>query len=374
MTCYYCIPAKGIAKMEELKVFGIEDKSLWEKTIFELPIDKQDIYLTYQFLKLESLTKSHVSFHCFYFKKDNNFGIYTFLKRDVNQFKFLEGKLNEQYYDIESAYGYGGAVFSTHDPKFEQYFYEKFFEWQKQNNIIASFSRFHPILINYANIATTKLFDDVIFDRNTVSLDLTQGFEKIWESEFSSKNRNVIRKAKKNGLTIQVSEDPSKFIEVYHQTMERLHALDLFYYNQSYFDYIFSSDFKETTYLLEVVKEDQVIGGLILFIFGDYCHYHLSARDENFKSLAVSNFALSEAIKFGISKGCKIMHFGGGNSSSEKDTLFRFKTSFSKELKEFVIAKKVVNKEVYDFVCKEWENENPDKAERFKHFLLKYHY
>ena len=40
---------------------------------------------------------------------------------------------------------------------------------------------------------------------------------------------------------------------------------------------------------------------------------------------------------------CEYFHFGGGTSSDIKDSLFKFKSGFSKENKMFYIGKKIHN-------------------------------
>ena len=35
---------------------------------------------------------------------------------------------------------------------------------------------------------------------------------------------------------------------------------------------------------------------------------------------------------------------------------------------------KIFNEQLYHNICSDWEAKNPDKAEHYKHFLLKYKY
>ena len=67
----------------------------------------------------------------------------------------------------------------------------------------------------------------VIIDRETVALDLTLDYESIWLNEYSSKNRNMIRKAEKEGYIIEVIEAPSisqidSFIDIYTYSMMKM--------------------------------------------------------------------------------------------------------------------------------------------------------
>ena len=46
------------------------------------------------------------------------------------------------FYDIETAYGYGGPVVKKHDPDFENAFETAFLEYCQTDNIIAEFCVF----------------------------------------------------------------------------------------------------------------------------------------------------------------------------------------------------------------------------------------
>ena len=69
-----------------------------------------------------------------------------------------------------------------------------------ENNIVSEFVRFNPMTDNQAKCG--NLYDIVPLGE-TVYIDL-QNEEYVWEN-FTSKNRNVIRKAQKEGVTIHMT-------------------------------------------------------------------------------------------------------------------------------------------------------------------------
>jgi lipid II:glycine glycyltransferase (peptidoglycan interpeptide bridge formation enzyme) len=111
---------------------------------------------------------------------------------------------------------------------------------------------------------------------------------------------------------------------------------------------------------------------MILFIENKYAHYHLSGRSKDCKINASNNYMLDVAIQFSKEKGCDFFHFGGGSSSLENDTLLKFKSNFSKTKLDFYIGYKTHNKQIYNIICKDWENKNPCLKSKMKNFFLKY--
>ena len=84
--------------------------------------------------------------------------------------------------------------------------------------------------------------------------------------------------------------------------------------------------------------------------YGKYLHYHLSGALKDFRELQANSLLLYEVAKWGSENGYKKFHLGGGYTS-EDDSLYKFKKSFSKrEDNDFFIGKKIYNKEQYDYL------------------------
>ena len=83
---------------------------------------------------------------------------------------------------------------------------------------------------------------------------------------------------------------------------------------------------------------------------------------------------LDEIIKFLNKNNYKFFNLGGGRSNKIDDTLFKFKKNFSDNLLDFYFGKMIIDKKKYNEVCTNWEKENPNKAIKFKNYVLKYRY
>jgi hypothetical protein len=331
----------------------------------------KDIYFEPNYNKIYEIYGDGKSSY-FYYSQGSCAAFYPFLINSVNE---LEFDLRGNYYDIQSVYGYCGVITNSYHPSFIEQFYREFDKFCLQNSIIAEFARFHPLLENH-KFSEKNL--TVIQDRKTVTLDLTQSYDSIWTNEYSSNNRNMIRKARKEGYTSEVIKVPSfvdveRFISIYYYTMEMAGAEKYYFFNIKFFINTFKY-LEEYLYLINVKNDNkEMVCSSIFFHYNDFFHYHLSGRTAKADN-TVNNFLLDEAVKFAQSNKAKTFHFGGGRSSAPDDSLLKFKSNFSKTKVPFFIGKKIHNQGVYDEVVRQWEIKHPDKKEKFKNHILKYRY
>ena len=124
------------------------DKDLvkWKKTLSLLSDELQDIYFYPEYVGMHKFIKGTKSL-LFAFKEEENIWLHPFLLHpiDSDAFSLIGGPL---WFDIESAYGYGGPLSNTEDKDFLDNANEQFSEWCMENNVVAEFVRFHPIIEN----------------------------------------------------------------------------------------------------------------------------------------------------------------------------------------------------------------------------------
>lgn len=335
------------------------NSSEWNDYLYKIDENNQDIYYTSDYYKLYEHNGDGKG-KLFVYKEDDNIAVYPFMINEIHSYN-----LDEKYYDIESAYGYGGPLTNNYDEIFLRNFENEFLKYCSKNKIIAEFIRFHPLIKNQ-KIFTKNI--EVLHNRITVYLDLTKDIDEIWEEDIKSKNRNMIRKAEKNLLTVEESNDFETFKSIYESTMSKVTADIYYYFKDDYYNCIKNSD---KYFLLNVKKEDEVIASAIFMIYGEYFHYHLSGSLKEYLKYSPNNLLLWEAIKYGKKKGCKIMHFGGGLTDSLEDRLFKFKSSFSKKNADFYIGKRIHNKKIYELIISKWEKEKNKKATMLLQYKFK---
>lgn len=346
------------------KVLGTSDKSEWSSMLSCLSANQKDTYFTRDYYSLYQ-NYGDGEAQCFVFEKDGNIALYPFLKNPITPLGY---ELDKEYYDIQGAYGYNGLISSTDNAEFIAEFWKEFDSYCQENDIIAEFMRFHPLL-NNQRLASPEM--KTFFSRHTVALDLSLSLDEIWMQQFSSKNRNMIRKAEKEGVTIVESDDYETFRKLYDGTMTNLNAEDYYFFPQSYYEE-FKQSFKDNSVLCLALFEGKVIAGSMFMFSKDYAHYHLSARDREYSKYAANNLILWYGIQKAKERGCKWFHFGGGTTGEECDSLLLFKQNFSKTKTEFWIGKRVHNQKVYNSIVEQWKEKHPDSYEAHKVMLLGY--
>ena len=345
-------------------LLSLKDKEEWIRLHDLLPADQQDVYFTPEYYALYEQNGDGKAC-CFVYEEEGGIVLYPFLLNSINQLGY---ELDGEYYDIQGAYGYNGIVTSSKDEKFIGRFHECFDQFCQEQHVVAEFSRFHPILSNQ-KFASRKM--QTFYSRKTVMLALTLSLDDIWKSQFSSKNRNVIRKAEKDGVTIVESQDYEFFRQMYDQTMRNVNAEDFYFFPAAYYER-FKETFGDNLILCFAMYEGKPISGSMFMFSKDYAHYHLSGRDKNYYKIAANNAVLWYGIQKAKERGCKWFHFGGGTTGEDDDLLLHFKQNFSKENGEFWIGKRVHNQEVYDSIVAQWKERYPESYQANKVKLLGY--
>lgn len=344
------------------RILRLSDSLEWEQLLKQLSAKEFDVYYTPEYYSLYQ-NYGDGEACCYVFEKDGEIVMYPFLRNPITPLGY---KLNKEYYDIQGAYGYNGIVVSNHDPGLINAFWASFDAWCQENDVVAEFSRFHPLL-NNQELASPKM--KTFFSRHTVALDLTD--DDIWMHQISSKNRNMIRKAEKEGVSIVESDDYETFRKLYDGTMSDLHAESFYFFPQSYYDE-YKQNFKDNSLLCFAMLDGNIIAGSMFMFSDDYAHYHLSARNRNYSRFAANNLILWYAIQKAKERGCQWFHFGGGTTGNENDSLLKFKKEFSKIETKFWIGKRVHDQAIYDEIMRQWEMNHPEHYEHNKVKLLGY--
>lgn len=277
----------------------------------------------------------------------------VFIKRPVPV--LLEG---EQFYDAITPYGYGGPlVMEAEDRgKLLEAYRESYISYCRENRIVDEFVRFHPLAENALDFGNLY---ETIFNRHTVAVDLMD--DDYSRTQFTPDCRNMIRKAAKKGVRVEIDEEClhlEDFIRLYYGTMDKNGASDYYYFEKSYFDGLRAIE-GCSLILINAYVEERMISSAMFMLCGSSMHYHLSSTDRSYYSYASNNAILSSAVEYGREHGLGWLHLGGGLSSDEKDSLFKFKRSFGrmeKNLKDFYIGKAVFLPDIYSQLCLSVQN------------------
>lgn len=295
----------------------------------------------------------------FYYDEKGLRGIYVYMKRKTA----IEG-----VFDSITPYGYGGFLLEgdTSEENVKA-LWTAYVDRMKEENIVDNFVRYHPVL---ANAVPMKTCSDVIDLGKTVAMDLTSE-EVIWKN-IHSKNRNMIRKAEKNGIVIkhgQGLELFDDFIKIYNATMDKDNAEAYYYFKPEFYKSI-HEDLKDNYEMFWAEYEGKIIAMSVMIFANGRLNYHLSGSDLQYRNLAPSNLLLYKAAIWGMEKGMKTFHLGGGVGSGE-DNLYKFKIAFNRFSDcQFSIAKHIFDQSKYDELVEERASRDTNFDRENKFFPL----
>ena len=266
--------------------------------------------------------------------------------RDIAEDKNFKDKIkSHSLFDITTPYGYGGFIIEgiLNDNSLKK-INKEYSDYCRSKNIISEFARFHPVLEN--SKMNSEIYE-VIDLGKTITMNLISK-EQIW-NDLSSKNRNLIRKAIKSGVEIYWGRSPElidEFIPLYNTTMNKDDATDYYYFKKEFYKSVLE-DLRYNSLIFYALYDQKIISMSMILFGNDNMHYHLSASDREYQSLAATNLLLYEAACWGCENGYKSFHLGGGLGSNE-DSLFKFKKAFNKNSETyFSIGRKIFDQEKY---------------------------
>lgn len=321
-----------------IRVYSIQNDIEWDNTVKSFP--EYDVYYLSGYVKAFHIHGDGEPF-LLYYEGQGLRAIYVYMKRHTA----IEGE-----YDSVTPYGYGGVLFEgdTSEANLKA-FWKAYLDEMAKEHIVDNFVRYHPVL---KNAVPMKPISNVIDLGKTIAMDLSSP-ELIWEN-IHSKNRNMIRKAEKNGIVIEHGQGMElfdKFIEIYNATMDKDHAEEYYYFKRPFYESI-HNDLRNNYEMFYAKLEDKIIAMSIMIFANGRMNYHLSGSDIEYRNLAPSNLLLYKAALWGCEQGFKTFHLGGGVGSGE-DNLYKFKAAFNKNSDyQFSIGKQIFNQEKYDELVK----------------------
>ena len=324
-----------------LTVYSLEQSEQWDKIVKSF--SEYDTYWLSGYVKAFQIHGDGEPL-LFFVENDDTRGINVVMKRDIATDERFSNKLSSNtLFDFSTPYGYGGWLI---EGKNQDKILDEYFQWCYENNVISEFVRFHPLIKNHVYCNDEY---EVVPLGEVVAMDL-QSTDLIWEN-ITSKNRNVIRKAIKNGVKIYNGRYPEiyrKFRSIYNGTMEKDNADSYYYFDSNFYESILDDLPDEAQIFYAQIPDGTVIAASIMLASNGWMNYHLSGSLREYSSLAATNLLLYKAALWGSANGCKNLYLGGGVGSGE-DSLFKFKRAFYKgELNRFYIGKKIFNKEKYN--------------------------
>lgn len=330
--------------MNSLKTYTINQNIEWDTVVRSF--EEYDVYWLSGYVKAFQIHGDGEPI-LFYYKDDNCCGINVVMKRDISKDSHFKELIEENtWFDFVTPYGYGGWIIAG---KKTEILFSSYEDWCRRNNVVSEFVRYHPVM---NNTKKTYGFYENLALGNTIAMDLSSP-EVIW-SNFTSKNRNMVRKAQKAGIVIYNGRYPEiyeKFRAIYNDTMDKDDADTYYYFGEDFYKSILS-DLSTEAQVFYAEKKGVVIAASIMLAANGYLSYHLSGSLREYQRLAPTNLLLYQAALWGHANGCHTLHLGGGVGSHE-DSLFKFKKAFYRgEPCRFHVGRKIYIEHKYEELVK----------------------
>ena len=264
------------------------------------------------------------------------------------------------YFDLETPYGYGGPITNTNDKSFIKEAEKCLNEELIKLNVIAELIKFHPLIKNHL-ILKDIYRGKIIKVCKTISLNVQKYSENFLLNRiYSYSNRKSIKKAYRNECKIVISNDNyswSKFIKLYESNLINRTDNKKYFFSKKYYQMI--KNYFYDQYLIFSCKiKNEIVSSLLILYTNQFAHCHLIGSNELARKLSANNMLHHEVIKWCKLNNINILHFGGGITNDEKDSVYKFKKSFSNETNDFYIGERVINRNKYYELCKMMTNNN----------------
>lgn len=315
-----------------------KNKILWNKFLDLISDSKKDIYYLADYV---NLYKNKICEpQCFIYKSQENIFFYPFIKRSIPKTK---------YYDIVTPYGYGGPIVKDDEKEFLLTALNNFSNYIKENSIICEQIKFHPLLNNY------QLLDALNFYKiykacDTVTIDCANEIDYMWSKIYKKSNKEKIKKIQNQKAQINFCSDKKsiiKFIEIYNNNLKSIKAQKKYFFNHEYYDSILNN-LNKNFFIAHLQIDGEILASQLVIFDKYYGHTHLQGTTIKGKKLGVTNLLKHEVIIKAKELKLKYLHFGGGRTNDQNDSLLKFKKSFSNKLSEFYIGEKIYNESLYD--------------------------
>lgn len=275
------------------------------------------------------------------------YGRYTMafplLFRDIT----IPGSTSKGYRDAACVPGLTGPVISSNNPPDDARhgLMQQFQNFLKQNRTVTVYSRLHFLLNQEAFLSG---YGQIHEEDLEVTVDLTVPPE-VQYSRYRENHRRDLKKLRNLGFVCEEAgrEHLNDFLHIYYDTMYRVNARQLYYYEKSYFEYLLS-EMNEATHLF-VCRDGETIAcaGFFAACKG-HVHYLWGGTAEEYCKYSPSKLMLDQVRVWGNSIGSHVFHLGGGNES-----LCNFKMGFGGREHVCSTWRYIADREVYDDLCRQ---------------------
>jgi len=205
---------------------------------------------------------------------------------------------------------------------------------------------------------TILLMEGSFFHGHTVSMD-TQQTEPDAYASYRRTLRQEIARSRRLGVFTNIEyawESLDSFIDIYAETMLRNGASQYYHFDHEYFERLKKAT-RDNAFLILARLDRRIIAGCVILAYDRMLHVHLGGTRTEFLKLSPFKIIFDDLRIWARDHGHFVVHLGGGRGSDDRDSLFFFKSEFSKGRHEFYTGHWILDSEAYRQLC---QSRDPD--------------
>jgi hypothetical protein len=264
-----------------------------------------------------------------------------------------------EWRDAVNPYGYPSPLFvpdgeseQSEEMQFE-ILWQAFCDVAAAQNIVSVFLRLHPLLP--LPPPPLEKQGQLLGHGQTIFLDgSTPGAQAF--AEYSKGLRYDIRRLQSAGFTVVLDDWNyyQQFIEIYHATMQRLNADEMYYFSKDYFARLRAALGERLHLAIALSPNGEVAAGTLITTSCGIVQYHLAATADEYRRYSPAKLLVHWVRDWAHERGEKQFHLGGGLGGRE-DSLFRFKAGFSTLRADFFTYRLILDSAKYQHLVALWQ-------------------
>lgn len=286
----------------------------------------------------------------FYAEKDGNRLLMPLLLREIPS----ELGISDKWYDVTTPYGYASPLLTSEQSLADFLMLFKIFA--KENNIVSAFFRLHPLLILPVDILNQH--GTLLKHGCTVYVDLSLSREEIW-AQTRHGHKKDIRRLMRDGFEAHIDDwvHFEDFISIYQETMSRVEASEFYRFSDKYFRELRTALGAKIHLCTVSDPEGHVATAKLFTITNGIAEALLSGTSTSYVRRAPSTLATDFSRYWAKENDCRYYHMGGG-LGAHRDSLFDFKTGFSKLMSDFFTYRIILDEAKYALLVQRWKQTN----------------
>jgi hypothetical protein len=324
----------------EVSVYSLADIDKWESIVNRLA--PKHIYYSYGY-NLSFL--GHEMGHPYLLHGQSSIGevIYAFYKRKIHK-----PKLETSYYDIKTAYGFGGTLYFPIDSNkltdLASSFDKALAAFCQQEKIVSEFIRIDPSSENYPEIYS-RFYSIRKDNKHYFSRTEHSDSELLKQVDLSYHIRGI-KRDKNRGFKVyndQSADGCNNFYKLYSSTMQRHGQKGFLNLPKSFFEKFFEVNKGKFNIFFCCNENDKPLATAIIIHNKQHVEYFLAANIRTEHNHYASHILILEVIKWARDNGFDTFHLGGGVES-----LRNFKSSLSNASSDYFVAYRIHLPDVYE--------------------------